>query len=127
MNAVAWLRGVVMKRLLLAVFGIGIVISLPSRGRAQDEAEAKAVRFVEKVGGTVARDPKQKGNPVLGVNLSAKKVLDEDLKDLVGLTSLQTLDVSFTPLTDAGLKDLARLGQLQTLTLTGTKISEAGL
>ncbi len=95
--------------------------------RAQDDAEAKAARFVEKAGGTVAREPKLKGNPVVGVNLSAKKVADADLKEIAALAQLQTLDLSFTPITDAGLKDLLRLAQLQSLNLSATKISEAGL
>src|SRR5262249_30185014 len=102
-------RGATMKRLLLAILAIETVAGLPPHARAQDEAEAQAARFVEKAGGTITRDPKQKGNPVVVVNLSARKILDEDLNDLAGLTALQALDISFTPVTDAGLRELSQL------------------
>src|SRR5262245_2789615 len=74
----------------------------PQMGRAQDDPEAKAAKFIEKIGGTLAREPKLKGNPIISVNLSAKKLADADLKELAGLSQLQTLDVGFTPITDAG-------------------------
>ena len=42
---------------------------------------------------------------------------DAGLKELAGLTQLQTLNLAGTKVTDAGLKELAGLTQLQTLDL----------
>src|SRR5438132_596267 len=109
------------------LFAMIILASIANIGAAQDDAETKAVKLIEKAGGKVAREPKIKGNPVVGVDLSAKKVGDAELKDFAVLTQLQTLDLSFTPITDVGVKDLAKLGQLQSLDLRATKITDAGL
>ncbi len=82
-----------------------------------DEAEDKAVAFVEKLGGTVTRDEKAPGKPVVGVSFQPTiiivktegKVTDSDLKELVGLKNLTTLDLGSTGVTGAGLKELVGL------------------
>ena len=52
---------------------------------------------------------------------------DAGLKELAGLTQLQTLCLYRTQVTGAGLKELAGLKQLQTLNLVGTEVTDAGL
>src|SRR5438552_4141620 len=83
------------------------------RARAQADAEAKSVQLIEKLGGTVVRDPKLKDNPVVAVNLSVKEVKDAFLKELAALTQLRSLDLSFTAVSDVGMKELTKLSQLQ--------------
>ena len=92
-----------------------------------DEAEDKAVAFVEKLGGKVTRDDKAPGKPVVRVSMYSTKVSDAGLKDLAALRGLTTLDLSVTKVTDAGLKELAALKGLTTLNLRGTKVTDAGL
>src|SRR5438128_1737307 len=120
-----------MKRLAktfgLSLAALAALLSLGVPAPGQDDPEAKAVRLVEKLGGALTRDPKAKGNPVVGVNLSTKKAGDTELKELAGFTALQTLDLLFAPVTDAGIRELLRFPQLQTLNLGGTKITEAGI
>ncbi len=50
-----------------------------------------------------------------GLDLRSPQVADAELKELVGLKSLQTLSLGYTLVTDAGLKELAGLKNLQTL------------
>ncbi len=61
------------------------------------------------------------------LNLSSTKVTDVGLKELAGLKSLHTLNLSSTKVTDAGLKELAGLKSLHTLSLDNTKVTDAGL
>jgi hypothetical protein len=76
--------------------------------RAEDPAE-QAVAHVRKLGGSVVRDEKRPGKPVVRVSLAFKaKVTDEDLKVLAPLTELTELDLQSTGVTSAGLKHLAR-------------------
>ena len=84
---------------LVAVLGVGA----PARA---DEAEDKAVAFVKKLGGSVDRDEKAPGKPVVEVFLSNTKVTDAGLKELAALKSLTQLDLGNTPVTDAGIKEL---------------------
>jgi internalin A len=92
-----------------------------------DDAEDKAVAFVEKLDGTVTRDEKAPGKPVLTVNLSYTKVTDAGLKELAALQNLNTLNLRGTQVTDAGLKELAPLKTLTTLRLGKTDVTDAGL
>lgn len=92
-----------------------------------DDAEFKAVTFVQSMGGTVLRDNLASGQPVIEADLYGTPTTDAGLKQLTGLARLQRLDLSYTKVTDAGMKELARLGQLQVLALAGTKITETGL
>lgn len=51
-------------------------------GARADEAGDRAVAFVEKLGGTVARDEKAPGKPVIEVSPSGTHVTDAGLKEL---------------------------------------------
>lgn len=87
--------------LALAVSGL----CLGSSARA-DQAEEKAIAYVEKLGGTVFRDNKSPGRPVATVILRSAKVRDAGLKELAELKNLTALVLSETRITDAGLKAL---------------------
>ena len=108
---------------ILAVSGL----CLGSSARA-DDAEDKAVAFVEKLNGTVARDVKVPGNPVVRVNLTNKEVTDTGLKELAALKNLTTLDLEdCRQVTGVGLKELAALKNLPTLRLNGPEVTDAGV
>jgi hypothetical protein len=66
-------------------------------------------------------------NLSLDWSLHAWQLTDAGLKELAGLKSLQSLDLSGTQVTDAGLKELAGQKSLQWLNLYRTKVSDAGL
>jgi hypothetical protein len=89
--------------------------------------EAKAVAYVEKLGGIVNRDPNRPGDPVVSVHLRECKVTDADLKELAPFTELASLNLSKTQVTDAGLKELARFQKLQSLGLRETAVTDAGI
>src|SRR5262245_54211681 len=74
-----------------------------------DEAEDRAVKAVEKLGGKVTRDDKQPGKPVIALDLSWTKMTDTRLKDLKDLKDLQSLILHFTLVTDVGMKELRDL------------------
>ena len=58
-------------------------VILCSSGPARaDDAEARAVEFVRKLGGTVARDRELPGKPFVEVILSGRQVTDAGLKEL---------------------------------------------
>ena len=88
-------------------FALVAMLGLGSPARA-DEAEDKAVAFVKKLGGSVDRDEKAPGKPVVEVFLSNTKVTDAGLKELAALKSLTDLNLSNTKVTDAGLKELQK-------------------
>ena len=71
-----------------------------------DDAEDKAVAFVEKLGGTVTRDDKAPSKPIIGVQLSNTYVTDAGLKELAPLKNLTWLSLGGTKVTDEGLKEL---------------------
>jgi internalin A len=95
--------------------------------RAEEPAE-QAVAHVQTLGGSVVRDEKRPGKPVVRVSLAFKaKVTDEDLKALAPLTELTELDLQSTGITAAGLKHLAPLKNLAKLDLGATTMSGSGL
>ncbi len=73
-----------MSRLMLCAVAL---VLLASTARA-DEAEDKAVKLVEKLGGRVTRDEKAPGKPVVEVFLANKQVTAADLRVLAPLTNL---------------------------------------
>jgi hypothetical protein len=89
--------------------------------------EERAVEVIKKSGGSVERDPKAPGKPVVAVSFG-NGVMDADLKELTALKNLRTLVLSAdNKVTDAGLKELAPLKGLKRLDLSGTKLTAAGL
>ena len=116
-----------MSRLMLCGIVSWLVLASPRSGRA-DDAEDKAVAFVEKLGGWITRDQKLPDKPVTEVDLQFTKVTDVGLKVLTPLKNLSTLYLYGTQVTDAGLKELAPLKKLTTLDLAeARKVTDAGL
>jgi hypothetical protein len=89
-------------------FAVGVSGLCPSSSARADDAEDRAVAFVEKLGGTVTRDAKAPGKPVVRVSLALKKVTDAELKNLAALKNLTALGLIRTKLTGAGLKELQK-------------------
>ncbi len=69
---------------MLCALTSGVILWLSARVRA-DDAEDKAVAFVEKVGAKVTRDEKAPGKPVVTVNLTNTKVTDAGVEVLQNL------------------------------------------
>ena len=80
------------------------------------------VKAIKDRGGSV------KGEPVVSVAFpSSASVSDTDLKVLMELTSLKTLNLDSTSITDGGLKELKEFASLESLTLSNTAVTDAGL
>jgi hypothetical protein len=94
-----------------------------------DDAEDRAAKAVEKLGGQVVRDDKDPAKPVVAVTMPQYgKVTYADLKGLEALKGLKSLDLSSCEgLTGAAPGALAMLKGLQTLNLDGTDVTDAGL
>jgi internalin A len=105
-------------------WAVGLALTLAGGLRAAEEA---AVKAVAKLGGTVERDDKAPGNPVIAVNLTGWKVTNKDLKHLAAFEQLRSLDLNNSWVTDAGLMELARLRRLKDLDLQSTAVTDAGL
>jgi internalin A len=115
-----------MSRLMLCGV-VSWLVLIASAPLCADDAEDKAVAFVEKLGGRVARDEKLPGKPVNGVQLSFSAVTDAGLKELAPLQNLTRLGLDSTKVTDAGLKELVTLKNLQELYLYHTQVTDMGL
>jgi hypothetical protein len=115
-----------MSRLMLCGLMSGVILCSSAPVRA-DDAEDKAVAFVEKLGGTVERDEKAPGKPVVTVNFASTQVTDEGMKDLKELRNLSSLVLRRTQVTDSGLKELKELKCLSMLDLCGTPVTDAAL
>src|SRR5438094_747126 len=122
MMALLFLRRTLMRTML-----IGAVMLLACLSGAARADEASAVKAVEKLGGTVTRDDKLPGKPVIAVNLAGTQVTDAGLKELKDFKQLTTLDLTFTRVTAAGLKELKELKQLTSLYIDGGKVTDAGM
>jgi uncharacterized protein YjbI with pentapeptide repeats len=109
------------------VFCALVLVSMSGSAAWADEADDKAVQFIEKLGGKVTRDDKAPGKPVVGVSLFKTQVTDAGLKELAPLKNLTSLNLVGTKATDAGLKELAPLKNLTTLDLSDTKATDASL
>ena len=106
---------------------VGAVMMLACLSGAARADEASAVKAVEKLGGTVTRDDKLPGKPVIGVNLAGTQVTDASLKELKDLKQLTTLNLAFAQVTDADLKELKDLKQLTSLNLIHVKVTDDGV
>lgn len=71
---------------------LGLLLPLPLRA---DEAEDKAVAFVERLEGWVKHDEKRPGKSVVRAGLHGIEVSDADLKALAGLKRLPALKLRF--------------------------------
>src|SRR5438093_293949 len=115
-----------MERLTVTVVVLAVALMAVELVSA-DDAEDKALAAIKKLSGRIVRDDKKPGRPVVSLSLGSTNATDPDLKELTGLTELQTLDLGGTKVTDAGLKDLAGFQQLHSLDLSGAIATDAGM
>ncbi|MBX6311825.1 MAG: hypothetical protein IRY99_02725 [Isosphaeraceae bacterium] len=93
--------------------------------RAQEGDHDKVAEAIQKAGGKVERDEKDKA--ILAVNFATSKATDADLEPLKGLNRVQKLTLNNTKITDAGLEHLKGLTSLRKLYLVDTDVTDAGL
>ena len=107
---------------------ISTLLTLMVLSGAARADEAAAIKLVEKLGGTVTRDDKQPGKPVIEVEIFNAKVTDADLKELKELKQLTTLGlVKCKGMTSDGFKELKELKQLTWLELNSTSVTDASV
>jgi hypothetical protein len=104
-----------------------LLASLAAGGVCADQAEADALRMIERLGGRIRQDKNAEGEPGVAVDLRSTPTSDADLKRLAGLTNLRELLLNDTRVADAGLKHLGALLRLRRLYLAGTGVTDAGL
>lgn len=91
--------------------------------------KARAIAYVEKLGGSVKLDAKLSDKPVIAVNLHSKKFTDQDLAACRGFDQLRDLDLINTQVTDQALLNMAIKDktELVTLGLEFGKVTDATL
>src|SRR5215510_11623873 len=105
-----------------------LTVWLCSTQAPADDAEGKAVKHIERLGGLISRwDEGARGKCVTGVDLNDTKASDADVEVLLTFSELWGLTLRKNKLTDAGLKQLANLRKLGGLQLDYTKVTGAGL
>lgn len=104
-----------------------LVACLASNGARADEAEDKAVKVVKDAGGTVTRDMKRPGQPVVEVKLAHQKLTPATLKSLAAFPRLTDLNLGESSVTVAGMKELAAVKTLTDINLAATDLTDDGL
>ena len=92
-----------------------------------DEAEDRAIIFVEKSFGFVIRDEEARGKPVVTVLLDRPAQKEVELKELAPFVKLTNLDLTDVEVTEAGVVELAQFKNLTRLTLSGRHVTDAAL
>jgi len=87
-----------------------------------DLAARPGVAELHKLGGRFEFDARESTNPITELYLTSTAASDSELALLKSWTSLRVLDLSGTNITDAGLRDLQGLTALESLYLGLTKI-----
>src|SRR5262245_28198601 len=82
---------------------------------------------VEQLGGTVEKDNRRPGMPVVAIDFGGCAITDRDLRILRHFPELRRLSLSNTPVTDEGLKHCADLTNIRFLDLNRTKVSSKGM
>jgi hypothetical protein len=110
--------------LTLTILAAGLAAAPPEKDKATKEEE-RAIAAIKKLGGSVTRDSKLPGNPVIEVDLFRKETTDADLAHLKALPELRRLDLmghcedsKYNHLTNAGLKHLRDLHKLEHLNVS---------
>src|SRR5688572_24031766 len=111
-----------MRRILAGV--VIVVLALPGAVRADEVAMELLVGWL---GGSVVRDDKQEGSPVVVVNLEGSRVTDKHVAHLNEFKHLRTLKLGSTQVTGAGLKELKDLKQLRYLNLYRTQLTDENM
>jgi len=99
-----------MRRLRL----LGCVVWLAVSGPAAEIKGIGGTQWIEDAGGTALKDASGR---ITGVDLRASWVTDSDLRRLVLLPDLTTLDLSLTRITDQGMQELKNLTGIVDLNL----------
>jgi hypothetical protein len=87
---------------LALVLAVGCSRYAGEAGEKGLAGEEKAVRPIEKLGGSIARDDKADGKPAVGVNSCNNRVTAAGLKELKEFKALRWLDLRTTLGTDEG-------------------------
>ncbi|HVC99189.1 MAG TPA: hypothetical protein VND64_36330 [Pirellulales bacterium] len=108
---------------------LGLVLGCSQLGCAPRVSpdEAEAIAAIERLGGTVKRDDRRHGGPVVEVGLGGTRVADGDLAYLARFPELETVALFDSAVGDAGLAHLKECAELRTLYLGRTKVSDEGL
>ncbi|HJZ60099.1 MAG TPA: hypothetical protein VKE74_34475 [Gemmataceae bacterium] len=103
---------------------LALVLLVPGTGRAaaQDAETIKAINALRDAGVDVGISPEG-----VATASGSPKLVEKELVHLKAFPKLQSLDLSFTPLTDAGMVHLKDLKTLRKLDLSNTVISDRGL
>jgi hypothetical protein len=78
-------------------------------------------------GAWAARSGLTNGRPIIEIRLRTTRVADDQLGDLRGLSSLQSLDLIQTRISDAGLARLRGHDGLRSLLVYDTRVTDGGL
>src|SRR5262245_55561924 len=89
----------------------------PSSTAVKDLARERAVATVTRLRGKLTTEGGDPDGPVVAVDLSRTRVMDDDLGSLAGLNCLRSLNLASTRVTDDGLRHLGRLTALERLSL----------
>jgi hypothetical protein len=92
-----------------------------------DDDRQRAIRAIEKLGGTVEVDKSEPDKPVRFVYLQSERVRDHDLVLLKALPGLRVVSLTDARITDEGLRLLGEMPELTSLYLRNTAITDAGL
>jgi hypothetical protein len=114
-------------RTVSVIFGATLLLIITTSAVQADDAEDKAIQFIEKLGGSVVRDEMADTKPVVEVCLQGTLFTDADVKELASLKNLEALDLCATRITDDGLADLNGFKRLRSLNLSCTQVTDAGL
>jgi hypothetical protein len=118
---------------LLAVAMLAL-LAFPVAGARADEAEGRAIRTVERLGGEATRDAALPGKPVTAVSFASAREslppLSGYLEEFVPGGTLGPVWQVWPPprqVTDADLRELAAFKQLRQLNLSRTQVTDGGL
>lgn len=107
------------------IFAAGRGVASPEEQEKATKEQEQAIAAIKNLGGSVKRDSKLAGNPVVEVDLCATKTTDGDLAHLKAFPQLRKVILTGhckereqNHLTDAGLKHLRDLHNLEELDLS---------
>lgn len=112
-----------MKKLILSAILVCVSFSLAFAGV---KGEENAIQRVKTLGGKVEMGVGKFADNVVKVDLSGTNIQDPDLRDLIHLKELRSLDLSGTSVTE-GTQYIAFIKKLESLDLSGTKVDDASL
>jgi Leucine-rich repeat (LRR) protein len=85
--------------------------------------EAETIAFVESLGGSFKHEKTPIGNHVTEISLRGSQLTDAEIKKLLELRFVRTLDLARTNVTAVGLKELESMQSLRALDLSGMTLT----